>query len=147
MLDLLIITSFRISIFFLSQAKILSSRKSDLLASSRLTLLLARQGALLNLKLFFEALADLLYLQSRKKGVLSYKSREAKMVRCLRGRKDQFAKLTYGKLYRGFESLPHRKPGQCPCQTAGHFCLVAFATTANRYAGSRLLLSFLLILM
>ena len=119
MLDLLIITSFRISIFFLSQAKILSSRKSDLLASSRLTLLLARQGALLNLKLFFEALADLLYLQSRKKGVLSYKSREAKMVRCLRGRKDQFAKLTYGKLYRGFESLPHR---QFQCESTLKAC-------------------------
>jgi hypothetical protein len=30
------------------------------------------------------------------------------LVRCLRGRKEQFAKLSYGKLYRGFESLPHR---------------------------------------
>lgn len=42
-------------------------------------------------------------------------------VRCLRGRKDQFAKLTYGKLYRGFESLPHRKPAKYPAN-AGYFC-------------------------
>jgi AraC family transcriptional activator of pobA len=34
------------------------------------------------------------------------------MERCLRGRKDQFAKLTYWKRYRGFESLPLRISSQ-----------------------------------
>ncbi len=30
------------------------------------------------------------------------------LVRCLSGRKEQFAKLSYAKVYRGFESHPHR---------------------------------------
>jgi hypothetical protein len=44
------------------------------------------------------------------------------LVRCLSGRKDMFAKHAYGKPYRGFESLPHRRMHQMRSRYCGTFC-------------------------
>ena len=54
------------------------------------------------MKLFFASLTDLLYLQSSKEDFLF------NTERCLSGRKEQFAKLSYWQRYRGFESLSLR---------------------------------------
>ena len=48
-----------------------------------------------------------------------------KEVRWVSGLNHQFAKLTYGKLYRGFESLPHRrKNNYTGCSSVRLECLV-----------------------
>ena len=46
---------------------------------------------------------ELLYLHSLSEDMLKEKER------CLSGRKEQFAKLSYWQRYRGFESRPLRK--------------------------------------
>ena len=68
-----------------------------------------------------------LYLQSSLK-ILSLPSQSScnnKEVRWVSGLNHQFAKLTYGKLYRGFESLPHRrKNNYTGCSSVRLECLV-----------------------